>query len=119
MSDKDSDHMLLELQEARAEIDRLRELLRWRVFKEEKPNNFGCYLICDSDGCDIYIGHWRVDKTWSHGVSLMYWRPIGPLPHSNMPVFSKESVAMYECKCGCMKNSNESCLNCGQLPRGE
>lgn len=80
MSDKDSDHMLLELQEARAEIDRLRELLRWRVFKEEKPNRFGRYLICDSGGCDIHIGRWRVDETWSHGVSLKYWRPIGSLP---------------------------------------
>ena len=78
MSDRDSDHMLLELQEARAEIDQLRELLRWRVFKEEKPNKFNCYFI--SDGCDIAISDWCVDKTWSHGVSLKYWRPIGPLP---------------------------------------
>lgn len=78
MSDRDSDHMLLELQEARAEIDRLRDLLRWRVFKEEKPDKFNCYFI--SDGCDIAIGHWCVDESWLHGVALKYWRPIGPLP---------------------------------------
>ena len=47
MSDRDSDHMLLELQEARAEIDRLRELLRWRDSKKESPIENADYLVDD------------------------------------------------------------------------
>lgn len=44
MSDKDQAHLLDELQKARAEIDRLREMIRWRKYPEEKPAKSGEYL---------------------------------------------------------------------------
>lgn len=84
MSDKDSDHMLLELQEARAEVDRLRNSTKWRDFCEEKPPVPGGYMVADvSDPkeknwwSDFWNGTtWQVegDGVWTH------WRPIGPLP---------------------------------------
>jgi len=91
MSDRDSDHMLLELQEARAEIDRLRELLRWRDAKTEKPEQDSLVLVNlierfagripvrvmrYSERCewiDPNAGIW-MDR------DVQYWRPIGPLP---------------------------------------
>ena len=80
MSDRDSDHMLLELQEARAEIDRLRELLRWRCVKTEPPKIKGKYYTVSWNGLPKYdwfspeIGWDGKDWRW------IYWRPIGPLP---------------------------------------
>lgn len=84
MSDRDSDHMLLELQEARAEIDRLRDLVRWRKWPEEKPEKDGDYLCADSGR--IFVAGFA-DGSWAenYGTDILlteveYWRPIGPLP---------------------------------------
>lgn len=84
MSDRDADHILNELQQARAEIDRLRELLRWRDSIQEPPANSGRYLVthgCPSDELDFEFA--RYDTTvrrWSNG-DARYWRPIRPLPN--------------------------------------
>ena len=76
MSDKDSGHMLLELQEARAEIDRLRELLRWRNADKENPNESGWYTVTFK-GLPI-PEYYHIEEGW-YGP-LRYWRPIGPMP---------------------------------------
>jgi hypothetical protein len=83
MSDRDAEHTLSELQEARAEIDRLRELLRWRDSMQELPADSGRYLV--THGCadsELDFEFARYDATlrrWSNG-DARYWRPIGPLP---------------------------------------
>lgn len=84
MSDRDSDHMLLELQEARAEIDRLRELLRWRKWPEEKPVESGTYLVATEDAhCPVaypLLTYYGASIGWPDYMSVTYWRPIGPMP---------------------------------------
>jgi len=85
MSDKDSDHMLLELQEARAEIDRLRGLLRWRKWPEEKPEGKDEYMtIIDDEGNDdTCLLFWNGSEFCLRGgfrPLVSYWRPIGELP---------------------------------------
>jgi hypothetical protein len=80
MSDKDSDHMLLELQEARAEIDRLRDLLRWRDAWGEPPTEHGNYLVhryAFYGDSAIMTLHWN--GSWPMRA-ITHWRPIGPLP---------------------------------------
>lgn len=85
MSDRDSDHMLLELQEARAEIDRLRELLRWRDSKKESPIENADYLVqyleFSGGGFARMVVYW--DGSWPPyfpNCKSCYWRPIGPMP---------------------------------------
>ena len=79
MSDRDADHMLSELQQARAEIDRLRELLRWRDAKSDRPEPMtDCVVILGKNQyADVvrYLG----DGDWSTGI-ITWWRPIGPQP---------------------------------------
>ena len=79
MSDKDTGHTLAELQEARAEVDRLRELLRWRNAKAERPEaGTDCVVILGNNqyaDAIRYLG----DGDWSTGI-ISFWRPIGPLP---------------------------------------
>ena len=103
MSDKDTAHTLTELQEARAEIDRLREVvleykrqaaqlvervvqlddyMRWRKASAERPEPMtDCVVILgNKQYADAirYLG----DGDWSTGI-ITYWRPIGPLPKEN------------------------------------
>lgn len=80
MSDRDSDHMLLELQEARAEIDRLRDLLRWRDAWGEPPTENGEYLVQRYEfygGAELMVLHWN--GNWPLRA-ITHWRPLGPLP---------------------------------------
>lgn len=102
MGDRDAEHTLSELQEARAEIDRLRDLLRrrdsylmerlvkledllrWRDSRNEPPNEPGNYLVITNEfygGQSVEILHWNGGwplETFRYRVE--YWRPIGPLP---------------------------------------
>ena len=110
MSDRDANHLVSELQEARAEIDRLRnvvkdfklkadqllkidqdhrlrlirleELLRWRKWPEEKPEVSGVYLVLTGHHeLDCEAIHFHDQIKWHiHGRPVLYWRPIGPLP---------------------------------------
>jgi hypothetical protein len=87
MSDRDAEHTLTELQEARAEIDRLRELIRWRKWPEEKPVTSGRYLVLTDGSTDIgnHLSYWsRTAESWStKDAGIAHWRPIGPLPGIN------------------------------------
>lgn len=72
--------MLLELQEARAEIDRLRDLLRWRDAWGEPPTEHGNYLVhryAFYGDSAIMTLHWN--GSWPMRA-ITHWRPIGPLP---------------------------------------
>ncbi len=113
MSDRDASHTLTELQEARAEVDRLRDQLRWRKVLKEKPTQEGYHLVVFNRHIDL-VYYWPSNDLWSIS-GWEYWRPIGPTPSQ----FPKKSVAMYQCKCGATKNTNEDCFNCGPLPGGE
>ena len=99
MSDRDASHTLMELQEARAEVDRLRAVvreyqrqaaklvervveldsLRWRDAHTEPPTHEGRYIAT----CNNNFGSWS-DNYWGKGrweiEPVDYWRPIGPLP---------------------------------------
>lgn len=77
MSDKDSDHMLLELQEARAEIDRLRDLLRWRKWPEEKPEIHGWYITTSGDF--FGLNYYHMTGGWQH-PQIVWWKAIGETP---------------------------------------
>lgn len=59
MSDRDAEHILNELQEARAEVDRLRRLIRKQTGVMVQGQTF-----------------------WPDWVmqEVEYWRPIGPMP---------------------------------------
>jgi hypothetical protein len=102
MSDRDASHLLTELQEARHladsnqkaflkanercvelmdEVERLRDLLRWRDAWGEPPTEEGIYLVInnDFDGCtSIHATYWK--GKWPIGFTVPYWRPIGSLP---------------------------------------
>lgn len=85
MSDKDQNHLLDELQIARAEIDRLRELLRWRDSNKESPIENADYLVqyleFSGGGFARMVVYW--DGSWPPyfpNRKSCYWRPIGPLP---------------------------------------
>lgn len=69
-----------------AEHERLRDLLRWRKWPEEKPNESGWFL-CNfgrTDDCeDIVAVHFDLEGDrfdWSYEINPKWWRPIGPLP---------------------------------------
>lgn len=79
MSDKDQNHLLDELQIARAEIDRLRELLRWRDAKTEKPKEPTSCLVILGENQYMDVTNYHGEGDWSTGI-ITYWRPIGPLP---------------------------------------
>ena len=100
MSDKDTSHTLAELQEARAEIDRLREvvmeykrmaaklvgrvaeldeLMRWRKADEETPED-GSYCVITLRNMDWpNVIRFHSNTLWDWTV-ITHWRPIGPLP---------------------------------------
>ena len=82
MGDRDAEHTLNELQEARAEIDRLREFVRWRKYPDEKPEFFNHYLVLTSlDILGSFVGIYKHDIKWTEfDKPVLYWRPIGPLP---------------------------------------
>ena len=84
MSDRDSSHTLAELQAARAEVDRLRELVRWRKWPDEKPEknvdffcaNLGRFFVADFVN-GLWLENYGTDELLT---KVEYWRPIGPLP---------------------------------------
>ena len=101
MSDRDTSHLLDDLQQARfqadsnerafrqanlrcvelmAEVERLRDLLRWRDAKSEPPQKDGRYFVISWNelfGSDFY----SVETGWDHRfMGWTHWRPIGPLP---------------------------------------
>lgn len=81
MSDRDSDHMLLELQEARAEIDRLRDQLRWRKWPEESPTETGYYIVWKFNLSYTPNGFYSVNSdSWDVMWKRFYWMPQMPLP---------------------------------------
>jgi hypothetical protein len=63
---------------------KLRDLLRWRKWPEEKPKKDGDYLCADSGR--IFVagfadGFWAEDYGTDELLAkVQYWRPIGPLP---------------------------------------
>jgi hypothetical protein len=83
MGDRDAEHILNELQEARAEVDRLRDQLRWRDAKTEKPQEGELCLIVmrnmiwpnviQYSEFGFYRSPWDTDF-------ILHWRPVGPLP---------------------------------------
>ena len=83
MGDKDLDHMLLELQESRAEIDRLRDLLRWRDVNVEPLPKEGSFLIVEKNrhypkGVLMEF-HW----VWPFvppSKNITHWMPMLKLP---------------------------------------
>ena len=79
MGDRDAKHTLSELQEARAEIDRLRDLLRWRSAEAERPENGTfCLIILKNSLWPNVIQH-SEGMSWNPEF-ITHWRPIGPLP---------------------------------------
>ena len=110
MSDRDANHLVSELQEARAEIDRLRnvvkdfklkadqllkidqdhrlrlirleELLRWRKWPDESPDSWRHYMVMTDLSWPV-IAFYTGEYFRIHSdiiVGITYWRPIGPLP---------------------------------------
>lgn len=119
MSDRDANHLLIELQEARHLADsnrkaflkanercvELMELLRWRDAHGEPPTGEGIYLVINNDfdgGTSIHATYWK--GKWPIGFTVPYWRPIGSLPE--IPVASDS-------------NSSSSTKKIGPLPGGE
>lgn len=84
MSDRDADHMLNELQQARAEIDRLSKLVRWRKWPEEKPevkqDTHFQVLYKNSKFPGHEILFLFEDGPSFNREDISHWRPIGPLP---------------------------------------
>ena len=93
MSDRDANHLLVELQEARHFADsnqkaflkanercvELMELLRWRNTESEVPEeNEFCLVIVKGSAWPNVIRH-SGTFPWSQSV-ITHWRPIGPLP---------------------------------------
>jgi hypothetical protein len=68
----------------KAEVERLRDLLRWRKWPEEKPEKDGDYLCAYSGR--IFVagfadGFWAEDYGTDELLTKVdYWRLIGPLP---------------------------------------
>jgi len=68
------------------ECRKLEDLLRWRLWPEEKPNESGWFL-CNfgkTDDCeDIVAVHFDLEGDrlgkWPL-LAISHWRPIGPLP---------------------------------------
>jgi hypothetical protein len=69
------------------ELEKLRGLLRWRKWPEEKPETGGKYLVIWFDDLN---GLWLEDikvvqcneplRECYLKLGYFYWRPIGPLP---------------------------------------
>jgi len=72
------------VKQLREENAKLRELLRWRKWPEEKPVNSGRYLVLTDGSTDIgnHLSYWsRTVASWStKDAGIAFWRPIGPLP---------------------------------------
>jgi len=66
------------------ELEKLRGLLRWRKWPEEKPVTSGRYLVLTDGSTDIgnHVSYWsRTAESWStKDAGIAHWRPIGPLP---------------------------------------
>lgn len=76
MSDRDAIHTLSELQEARAEVDRLRDLLRWRLWPDEVPDRDG---FCVTTGCHFGLNYYHLKDGWQN-PQVVWWKVIGPMP---------------------------------------
>jgi hypothetical protein len=76
MSDRDAEHTLAELQEARAEVDRLRDLLRWRKWPEDVPDQCGLYV---TTGYHFGLNYYHLTDGWQN-PQVVWWKAIGPLP---------------------------------------
>jgi len=79
MSDRDTGHTLVELQEARAEVDRLRELVRWRDVESELPGESGFYETLNDSRHPLPRPEY-FHELEHFPLMVKYWRPIGPLP---------------------------------------
>ena len=68
--------------EEKIEIERLRDLLRWRDAWGEPPTEHGEYLVISQE----FDGEYRriLDASWNGRwpmyLTVTHWRPIGPLP---------------------------------------
>jgi hypothetical protein len=81
-----------ELEEMVSELEsknaKLRELLRWRKWPEEKPeetgrNPYTVILGCDCVQATFSSGRWLMDERMSFedvADMVTHWRPIGELP---------------------------------------
>ena len=69
------------MSDEKVEIDRLRDLLRWRDAWGEPPTEHGEYLVQRLEfdgGYSRMVVYWN--GVWPSTVTVTYWRPIGPLP---------------------------------------
>lgn len=106
MSDRDTTHLLEELQHARSladsherafrqanaryvelmdEVEKLRDLLRWRDVETEKPTKNGYYIVFKDavllNRVIVEVDYWEESAGWDHSSrNWQYWRPIGELP---------------------------------------
>ena len=68
--------------ELEAENAKLRDLLRWRKWPEEKPTDEANFLVVDKHGL-FSVKYWYEDDAWLWSELVengSCWRPIGPLP---------------------------------------
>jgi hypothetical protein len=66
------------------ELEKLRGLLRWRKWPDEKPTDEANFLVVDKHGL-FSVKYWYDDDAWLWSELLengSCWRPIGPLPGS-------------------------------------
>jgi hypothetical protein len=65
------------------ELVKLRELVRWRKWPEEKPTPRCHYLVLTDGSCDVgtHVSYYSVNIGWAtEDAGITYWRPIAPLP---------------------------------------
>lgn len=63
------------------EVEKLRDLLRWRDALGEPPTRHGEYLVVSQNYGGDYsrtVGKWN--GNWPAYLAVTYWRPISPLP---------------------------------------
>lgn len=88
ITDKDANdfclmHGQLLFEKLEAEVERLREELRWRKWPDEKPPTKGKYLVATDGSTDIWehVSYYSQSIGWAtKDAGIAWWRPIGELP---------------------------------------
>lgn len=65
------------------ELEKLRGLLRWRKWPEEKPVTSGRYLVLTDGSTDVgdHVSYYSMSAGWAtKDAGIAFWRPVGPLP---------------------------------------
>jgi hypothetical protein len=70
--------------ELEAENAKLRDLLRWRKWPEEKPTETGCHAVRLPGKCFTMTGYWNCFGDWDLKYERFYWMPQIPLPKEDV-----------------------------------